>query len=126
MQKNNNQKKNNNDNEIRLLGFGFMIPRARGCSCFNSFYIVLNVFGMLEALIYMSLKKLKTTFSILRATFPNPKTTFPILKATFPNPKTTFSIPRNIKNDFFYPVKIQTNDTFIFMSFIVMCSGGIS
>ena len=54
------------------------------------------------------------------------KTTFSILKATFPNLKTTFSILGLNKNDFFYPIKIFKSDTSFFMSFIVMCDGGIS
>jgi hypothetical protein len=57
MKKNNNQKTNNNDNKMRswVMDFSFLTPRARGCSCFNCFYIVLNVFGSLKVLILKGL-----------------------------------------------------------------------
>jgi hypothetical protein len=57
-QKHNNQKKNNNDNRNLSRGekFAYGCVFARGCSCFNCFYFVLNVFANLYLLLRKGLR----------------------------------------------------------------------
>lgn len=81
--KNNNQ--NNNDNEFeswRLICI-HSCSHARGCSCFNSFYIVLNVFGSLKVLVSKVYSALNMTFLMPNMTFLMSSMTFLMRTMTF-------------------------------------------
>ena len=78
---------NNKDFESWVMVCGHALIFTRGCSCFNSFYLVLILFGMLYRLLCMGL-------SMRKATNVRRKTTFVIPKATNVRRKTTFVIPK--------------------------------
>ncbi|MDA0912131.1 MAG: hypothetical protein O2809_11365 [Proteobacteria bacterium] len=69
-QKNNNQKKNNNDNKSLSCGerfaYGCVFARGCCCCCFNCFYIVLNVFGMLYCFLRKGLRVVNVRDLVLK------------------------------------------------------------
>jgi len=62
--------KRNNDNNKRFESWEMICIQlcsfARGCSCFNSFYIVLNVFGSLYCFLRKGLREVKARNLILK------------------------------------------------------------
>ena len=85
MKRKNNNQNNNNDNEFeswRLICI-HSCPRVRGCSCFNSFYIVLNVFGSLKRLYINGLRDSNMTFLMSTMTFLMSTMTFLMSTMTF-------------------------------------------
>lgn len=98
-EKNNNQKKNNNDNRKLSSGDSFVCGcvLARGCSCFNCFYFVLNVFGCLYRLLRKGLRVLKNTFLVRETTFVVRTITYLVRQITFLVRENTFMVRQTIQ-----------------------------
>ncbi|WP_203249721.1 hypothetical protein [Cysteiniphilum marinum] len=99
-------KKRKNDNNKNLISWclicGHWFARARGCCCFNCFYIVLNVFGTLYRLLYKGLRCLKNTFLVRETTYLVRTITYLVRQITFLVRETTYLVRQTTQKILFW------------------------